>query len=65
VRWERGAWHYWVMRKRERKPGPIESERAGGGVVAAIAQDIELTAEQIKDTARDAVATVEKKLCAG
>jgi len=48
------------MRKRERKSAEVDSETAGGGIAAAIAQDIELTAEQIRDAAHNAVVAVEK-----
>jgi hypothetical protein len=48
------------MRKRGQKSAGIESETAGGGIAAAIAQDIELTAEQIKEAAEKAVVAVEK-----
>jgi len=48
------------MRKRARKAAEIEPETPGGGIGAAIVQDIELTAEQIKDAAQKAVVAVEK-----
>lgn len=48
------------MRKRAQKPAEIETETPGGGITAAIAQDIELTAEQIKEAAQKAVVAVEK-----
>ena len=55
-----GAWHYGRMRKHEWKPADLGSETPGGGIGAAIAQDIELTTEQIKEAAERAVVAVEK-----
>jgi hypothetical protein len=49
------------MAKRSKKSVTAEeSEPESGGIVAAIAQDIELTAEQVRDVAQRAVVAVEK-----
>jgi len=48
------------MRKHEWKPGNLEPETPGGGIGAAFVQDLELTAEQIKEAAEKAVVAVEK-----
>ena len=54
------ACHDGPMRKRPQKPIEVDSEPEGSGIASAIAQDIELTAEQITDVARRAVVAVEK-----
>jgi hypothetical protein len=56
-----GPCNYENMPKRPKKSVVVEElEPEGSGIVAAIAQDIELTAEQIKDVAQRAVVAVEK-----
>jgi hypothetical protein len=50
------------MRKDADRPSRTEIEPEGGGIAAAITQDIELTAEQIKEAAHKAVVAVEKKI---
>ena len=53
--------NYENMAKRSKKSIVAEeSEPESGGIAAAIAQDIELTAEQIKNAAQRAVVAVEK-----
>ena len=54
------ACHDGRMPKRPQKPIEVDSEPEGSGIASAIAQDIELTAEQITDAARRAVVAVEK-----
>jgi len=54
------ACHDGPMPKRPQKPIEVDSEPEGSGIASAIAQDIELTAEQITDAARRAVVAVEK-----
>ena len=50
----------WSMRKSARKPRGTRITTEGGGIVAAIAQDLELTAEQIRDAAYNTLVAVEK-----
>jgi hypothetical protein len=50
----------WSMRKSARKPKGTRITQDGGGIAAAIAQDLELTAEQIRDAAYNALVAVEK-----
>jgi hypothetical protein len=56
-----GPCNYEDMPKRTKKSAVAEElEPESGGIAAAIAQDIELTAEQIRDAAQRAVVAVEK-----